>query len=486
MAKTVIDGCEAVLSGESDRLEAYKTRFHESSSRTASSGGDGSGGKLSTVGSAPPTGSVQDLELVATLQVYPVEIYKLEDTKDYVEMKKGFVKRLVPLKELLGAVKDRTGAFKDRKEAKTANPLGSKRCPVAPVPPVLQLTISDARKPPKVSITEFIALSDFTCPMVLTAVESQFPGVQTCIGDFDKRWNTSSIKDGVTTLKRSSDTDLAKEVVEIISSGAKKSFLKDDVLTKKLVIGSCYNPQDTSVLLFEHPQDEQRLVALMRPSFYAVPAQWETTIWEQDFTGSIRINFAGERTVALVKFSQWLEYIRKKPGASKDAPRPPPPSSSTTPAVVSLADIKSTVTMAEARAQFRNLSSDDAAAFESAGYKLSIMTVNGGEAVFVPAGCLFCEMSGSTNVLGLKLSVIHADALSDLQSVLNSLGLVEREQNLKLDGVKAVTTVPTHLRFAVRVAAGFYQWHQALCVCRVCVGAPQEPVVEDCWCVGWW
>ena len=118
LAKVVMDGMEAVRSKKKQDLANYKARFLESSNHTESSGSAGQGGKAATVGSAPPTGTTQDLMQLHEIETFPATVHQvITDKKEYPDMKKKLAAMLDPIKELITAAKGRKEMITKRKDA---------------------------------------------------------------------------------------------------------------------------------------------------------------------------------------------------------------------------------------------------------------------------------------------------------------------------------------------------------------------------------
>ena len=119
LVKVVLDGCEAVMQSDVKALDVYKARFAEAapSAATHSSGSRGGGGKVGTLGSAPPISATQDLQTLASIDKIPATAFERVVVKDdYKPLREELVKILAPVKELAAAAKRHLAALKTRKE----------------------------------------------------------------------------------------------------------------------------------------------------------------------------------------------------------------------------------------------------------------------------------------------------------------------------------------------------------------------------------
>ena len=111
-------------------------------------------------------------------------------------------------------------------------------------------------------------------------------------------------------------------------------------LMTSLVVGPCLTP-NLSV--------NQVIAAAMAPSWWATGPHHETTNFEGNKMGSIRIGFIGKRNFACINGALWLSYLR-----SRDSSKGPSGSSSE-PQVASLGSLSARITYQDAKMRFRNL-----------------------------------------------------------------------------------------------------------------------------------
>ena len=126
LTRVVFEGLQAVL-GDVDKLQAYIARFDVSASRTNSSSAEGAGEKLCTLEYSPPTGTIADLVVLQSLQPFPAQQFASITKKDeFPNLKKQYLQKMMPIKELVAAAKKRLTSVSERKKAQKSVDNGGK------------------------------------------------------------------------------------------------------------------------------------------------------------------------------------------------------------------------------------------------------------------------------------------------------------------------------------------------------------------------
>ena len=116
LGKVVQDGMNAIWGTDEQALVTFKAKFTQYGKGSASSGSQGNGSS-STLGSTPPTGSVQDLILFASLKPFVNKIHSIDKSTDYKDVRASLMKAMAPIKELVIAAKRRSEAIATRKKS---------------------------------------------------------------------------------------------------------------------------------------------------------------------------------------------------------------------------------------------------------------------------------------------------------------------------------------------------------------------------------
>ena len=93
-----------------------------SGKNTASSASNGNGNVARTIGSAPPTASLQDLVLLRDAKEEPKKVYAISSKDEFTQLKKELSAKLVPFRELISAVTSRTKRLTDRRKGIKSTP----------------------------------------------------------------------------------------------------------------------------------------------------------------------------------------------------------------------------------------------------------------------------------------------------------------------------------------------------------------------------
>ena len=405
LVKVVLDACDAVTQHDSSVLDEFKRRFADNvpSAATHSSGSRGDGGKVGTLGSAPPISATQDLCTLAAIDLIPATVYdRISVKEDYKPLREELCKMLAPIRELAGAAKRHHGALKTRKEDKKkekTDKYGDISAPtalchinvcvlrfwvvvtVAFLPwrvmlcgvlcvlqvPVLSLEhegLEQIRTYPFKVLT-FEMVCKLREPLVLVGSKAAFHNLESGCAEYftnvkkqaaSKRCKIGRVSDSL----NSNQLEWARQAI-------KRVFLDNGDLKEQIIIG----PDLPARLLADGA-----VSSAFAPQFWAAGPHSEATNFEAHCFGTIRTLNAGSRTVACVNFDLWYSYVRSNAAASQsrgssapsevpqagasasEAASGPGAGESAGPTVVSLASQNMNVTPLDARKRFRNLTSD--------------------------------------------------------------------------------------------------------------------------------
>ena len=120
LTKTLLDCMTVVFEGGDTELASMKLTFTSASkgANSMSSGSHGAGKTQNALGSAPPTGTIQDLVTLKTLRAFHTRVNaEIKDKDDYKPLRGELVAQLGPLKDLISAQKKRVAAIDTRKQA---------------------------------------------------------------------------------------------------------------------------------------------------------------------------------------------------------------------------------------------------------------------------------------------------------------------------------------------------------------------------------
>ena len=276
----------------------------------------------------------------------------------------------------------------------------------------------------------------------MTGADIAFADLKGAADTFEDRWKLDTAK---TTLKRSFDVDLSETTLKSIGECIDKSILKK-VSVDNVAIGTRFT-ETSKVLPTTDAAAHSTFARLLRPSLYSIPPLWETTAWEGECCGSLRIQFKGTRSVAVARLGERLQFLQAKdqvPNKEQGGDASGAGAAPAGVATLSLSQVCSeNLTLAQVRESFRNMSAETHKTFIGMGYSpVQVFTIEPGNALWLPMGYIFAEQTGNQNVLGLKIGTAAIDSLQDMETVLTAKFLMERSCNLKLDTLKALVKVP--------------------------------------------
>ena len=227
--------------------------------------------------------------------------------------------------------------------------------------------------------------------------------------------NIFAIKNGLVALKPAADVfrvRFHKDMVHEKKQGRRGDELRqEDVEALKPALQITF--PTVSDLLVAGPMspdsfDPSALVKKkMQASWWGATLSWETAALEMENFGSIRITYEGERTVAMGKFFPIARFLRFKASGINMA--------STEVSALELKQKSSEVTVAAARAFFRNMEQKDVDALcafcsdQALDPMLCKVSVGVGDSLYMPPGMIFVESFGHTGQchVGLKVGSLH-------------------------------------------------------------------------------
>ena len=110
-------------SGVGGAVDRVQGKYAASSKGTSSSGTAGTGKREETLRSTPPTGTVNDLIILAKLTKLPEQVYtELETRDDWADFKQRVQTMLGPIRDLTREMKSRTKSFEVRKSKRKGQP----------------------------------------------------------------------------------------------------------------------------------------------------------------------------------------------------------------------------------------------------------------------------------------------------------------------------------------------------------------------------
>ena len=116
LSRVVLACCKACLQGSEDDLLAEQEKFQVAGGSKASS--TGGFPTASSLGSAPPTATLQQLKIFKVIKEIPPKLYtEIQEREDYKVIRKSVTDALGPVKDLIKAIKERANAMKIRRAA---------------------------------------------------------------------------------------------------------------------------------------------------------------------------------------------------------------------------------------------------------------------------------------------------------------------------------------------------------------------------------
>ena len=130
LGKVVFDGLDAVFT-DAAKVQAYITRFSHDAPpgpTSLSSGSQGTGGHIGSLGSAPPIANVEKLICMQDITNMPKTIFTVvKHKKDYVPLKNDLMVAIAPVTALVAAAKARVTQINERKKARGGQKKDSKK-----------------------------------------------------------------------------------------------------------------------------------------------------------------------------------------------------------------------------------------------------------------------------------------------------------------------------------------------------------------------
>ena len=123
LANNAVECAVCAAAASEEQLIEYKNKYAASSRGTSSSGSAGTGMREETLRSTPPTGTVNDLIILANLTKLPEQVYtELETREDWADLKQRVQTMLAPIRDLTREIKSRTNSFEVRKSKRKGQP----------------------------------------------------------------------------------------------------------------------------------------------------------------------------------------------------------------------------------------------------------------------------------------------------------------------------------------------------------------------------
>jgi hypothetical protein len=118
LSRVVLACCKACLQGSEDDLAAEQEKFRVGAGSPSKASSTGGFPTASSLGSAPPTASLQQLKTLKVIKLIPPTLYtEIQEREDYKDIRKSLTDALCPVKDLIKVIKERANAMKTRKSA---------------------------------------------------------------------------------------------------------------------------------------------------------------------------------------------------------------------------------------------------------------------------------------------------------------------------------------------------------------------------------
>ena len=118
LTKTLLEVLTTVVEGDAAAMVVLKRKFTQSGQRSQSSGSRGGGGNQNTLGSAPPTATIQDMICVREARLFKGRVSaEVMEKEDYKPLKAEVTDAMGPWRDLQNTAKKRMAALDTRSNA---------------------------------------------------------------------------------------------------------------------------------------------------------------------------------------------------------------------------------------------------------------------------------------------------------------------------------------------------------------------------------